>query len=236
MPVIWAAKTAIRREDDAFAPVRQGGVVGVLDRISGHVVGPDVSEGRRLCRWRPSRPRWEWTRRRRRRGLPALPRRDRPARRHRPTAPCAPAAPRPPRASPPRSPASAGGGGSRPPAEPAAAAAAAVRACEDSVRRRPASRSSSVDHRRIRILTGLPGSLTFADVAVRLTSPVPGLAWAPEAQPEGEPSAHASAHCQAGRHGTTTKAATALASRRRRGNPRLRSPAGPIVIDSGSSP
>jgi hypothetical protein len=31
-------------------------------------------------------------------------------------------------------------------------------------------RSSSVDQRRIRILTGVPGSLTFADVAVRLMS------------------------------------------------------------------
>jgi hypothetical protein len=37
-------------------------------------------------------------------------------------------------------------------------------------------RSSSVDHRITCILTGLPGSLTFADVAVSFTSPVSGLA------------------------------------------------------------
>ena len=42
-------RATIRREDDTFAPVRQRGVVGVLDRISGHVVRPDVSEG-----WRPA--------------------------------------------------------------------------------------------------------------------------------------------------------------------------------------
>src|SRR5438128_10965838 len=73
-----------------------------------------------------------------------------------------PAPPRPPRPAPPRTPAAAGGLGPAPVGRPGAAGfKAATRGL----------RSSSVDHRTIRTLTGLPDSLTFADVALRSTSP-----------------------------------------------------------------
>src|SRR6266849_1567618 len=67
-----------------------------------------------------------------------------------------PAAPRP-----------AGGGGVAPGAAAVGAATGGrgVKAAIIGVR------SSSVDHRRIWILTGLPTSLTFAEVAVSVTSP-----------------------------------------------------------------
>ena len=102
---------------------------------------------------RQGRNRGRAARRRHRRGRaphrPVRPRRHLP----RPPAPARPAPPRPPPAAPPAAaPAGAGGGG----------LSAATKA----------SRSSSVDQRRIRILTGLPDSFTFADAAVRLTSPV----------------------------------------------------------------
>src|SRR6266851_7072900 len=93
-------------------------------------------------------------------GVAAAPASPRPARAA-PPRPARPAAPRRPRAAPSRSPAAADG------LAAAAAGAAGFIAATTGLR------SSSVDHRRIRILTGLPDSLTFADVAVRLTSPVP---------------------------------------------------------------
>src|SRR3989442_8541202 len=77
------------------------------------------------------------------------------------------AAPRPPRAASPRSPCAAS------PWSLAIPPAGAVAGAGGFIAATSGLRSSSVDHRRIFILIALPGSLTFADFAVRFTAPVP---------------------------------------------------------------
>jgi hypothetical protein len=78
---------------------------------------------------------------------------------------------------PPGEPAAAEGLGPAPAGRPSAVAGGAVAGAAAAgavgvIAATTGVRSSSVDHRRIRILTGIPGSLTFADVAVRLSSPI----------------------------------------------------------------